>query len=104
MVQSIEHFGTELKIETFGQFEPFAYSYIQIPITRSFKNVAPGAIAAGGRYCKRRSILENDWTEHSRNILQSNWRRGADDIRTRLMRKIRCANTTAHTEGLSGHE
>src|SRR5262249_58631731 len=104
MVQRVKHFGAELQIQPLGQFETFADPQIEIPITRSFKSVAPGSVASGRRYRKRTGVLENDGTDHSRDFLQLNLRFGSYDIRSRLMRKIRRADATAYTEGLSGHQ
>src|SRR5438093_3726150 len=102
MVQRIEHFGAELQVESFSQVEPFADTQIQIPVTRSFKDVAAGAIRSRRRYCEAGVVFENDRANHSRDFLQSRLRFRSDDIRSRFMRKIRGADATAHGEGLSG--
>src|SRR5215468_9096931 len=104
MVQRIEHLGTKLQFESFGQFKTFANSQIQVPVTRSFKNIAPGTIASGCRYRKRASVLENDGADHSRDFLQSDLWLGSDNISTRFVRKVRCPHAAAYAERLAGHE
>src|SRR5215831_2794859 len=104
MVQRIEHFCPELQLEAFGQFETFADSEIEIPVTRCFKSIASRTVVSGRRYGKRTGVLENDRSDHSWDVLQSNVWFGSDYVGPRLVRKVRCADATAYAEGLTGHE
>ena len=104
MVQRVKHFGAELQIESFSQLETVADSQIEIPVPRSFKNVASRAIRSRRRDGKRAGVLENDRTDHTRHFLQANLRFGADDIGTRLVREVRRSDAAADAERLAGHE
>src|SRR5437016_11995812 len=104
MVQRVEHLSAELQIESFSQLETFTDSQIEIPVPRSFEDVAPSAVRSRRRDGKRAGILENDRTDHTRHFLQANPRFGADDIRTRLVREVGRADAAANAERLSGHE
>src|SRR5262245_9524432 len=104
MIQRIEHFRTKLQIQPFGDYKPLPDPQIQIPITRSFENIAPGTIASWRRYCESTSILEHRRSNHSRDFLQSNFWFSSDDIGTRLVRKVRRPDTATYAERLSGHE
>src|SRR5262249_2816194 len=104
MVQRVEDFSAELKIEPFCQFETLADSQVNIPVTRSFKDIAARTVAPRCRYSKPTCVLENDWADNSRHLLQLNLWFGSDDIGTRVVRKVRCARTAAYAKWLAGHE
>ena len=104
MVQSVEHLGAKLEFHTLGYVKGFNEAQIEIPVTWSLENVAPGAIRSRHRYGERAGVLENDRTDHTRHFLQANLRFGADDIRTRLVREVRRSDAAADAERLAGHE
>src|SRR5207245_11131860 len=103
-VQRGEHLSAELQIESFSQLETFTDSQIEIPVPRSFEDVAPSAVRSRRRDGKRAGILENDRTDQTRHFLQANLRLSAHYIRPRLMREVGRADAAANAERFSGHE
>jgi len=101
MVQRVEHFGAELQVQPFTEIESFPNPQIEIPVTWCFEDIAAGAVGPGRRYGETGGVLENYRTDNSGNFLQPNLRLRSNDIRARLMRKIRGPYSAAHSERLS---
>ena len=47
MVESIEHFGTELKLHFFRELERLDEAEVDVPITWSSEDIPAGAILSG---------------------------------------------------------
>ena len=111
MIQGVEHLGSELQLEPFGDLERLNETKVDIPVIWRDKDITPCSVLSGRRNRKRTGIFEENRSYNARFVLQlRSYRRqhdSAGDVSTvgcSAPRRGRTITTAIDTKWLARHE